>query len=94
MATIVKLSDKKYSVENGIIRVSEKEVPFDTTYEVISPKTGAQKRFKFVCSTGPEFDPKTEWIFKSEEGYKFHVCNDKAMTERAATNYLNHKLQK
>lgn len=93
MATIVKLSDKKYSVENGIIRVSEKEVPFDTTYEVISPKTSVQKRFHFKRSTGPEFDINTEWVYKSEDGFEFRVCNDKRMTELAAANYLNHKLK-
>lgn len=90
---IIDLKSKKYIVIGGVIHVSEREVPFDTKYDVISPKTGVQKRFQFKESTGSEFDPKTEWVFKSDDGYEFRVCNDKRMTKWAAENYLNHKLQ-
>ena len=74
--------------------VSEKDVPFDTGYEVRSPKTGTIKRFDFVCSTGPEFDPKTVWLYKSEDGFHFGVCNDAEITIQHAENYLKHKLGK
>jgi hypothetical protein len=94
MATIVKLSDKKYSVSQGIIRVSEREIPFDTVYEVISSKTDVQKRFRFERSTGPEFDPKTEWVYRSEDGFEFRVCNDAEMAKRAEQVYLHKKLMR
>ena len=89
---IVKLETIKYSVNgDGVIRISEKEVPFDTKYDLISPKTGVQKRFHFEHSTGPEFDPKTEWVYKSEDGFYFHLCNDAEMTRIAADAYLQAK---
>ena len=74
--------------------VSEKDVKFDTAYEVRSPKTGTTKRFNFVCSTGPEFDPKTVWLYKSDDGHHFGVCNDVEVTKQHAENYLKHKLGK
>ena len=74
--------------------VSEKDVKFDTAYEVRSPKTGTTKEFRFVCSTGPEFDPKTVWLYKSDDGFHFGVCNDAEITKRHAENYLKHKLGK
>lgn len=91
---VVKLEGKKYSVKDGVIRVSEKEVPFDTVYDVISPKTGVQKRFHFKESTGPEFDPKTEWVYESEDGFYFRLCNDAEMTRIAAEAYLQAKTLK
>lgn len=83
---------KKYVVLDGVIRISERDIPFDTTYEIISPKTGVQKQFRFECSTGSEFDPKTEWIYKSEDGFEFRVCNDKSMCEKNAISYLTRKV--
>jgi len=74
--------------------VSEKDVPFDTAYWVRSPKTGTTKEFRFVDCTGPEFDPKTVWLYKSEDGHHFGVCNDVEITKQHAENYLKHKLGK
>lgn len=92
--TNVDLNVTKYIVRNGVVKVSEKDVlKFDMAYNVLSPKSGKFKEFHFECSTGPEFDPKTEWVYKSAEGFKFHLCNDKVMTGQAAANYLNHKLK-
>lgn len=90
---IVNLKALQYTVTNEVIRVSEKDVPFGTTYEVISPKTGVQKRFDFVDSTGPEFDPKTEWVYQSEDGFEFRVCNDAKLTKIRGDRYLKHKLK-
>lgn len=83
-----------YTVRNGIIYVSETHIPFDSAYNVISPKTGRTKTFRFECSTGPEFDPNTEWVYKSDEGYKLHICNDATLTKLRVSAYLKHKLGK
>lgn len=71
----INLTFVPYRVLNGIVFVSEKDVKFDTTYNVISPKTGVTKTFLFECTTGLEFDPNTEWVYKSSEGLKLHLCN-------------------
>ena len=94
MATLINLANIRYTVRNGIIYVSEVHTKFDTKYDVVSPKTGVTKTFNFECSTGTEFDPNTEWIYKSAEGYKLHVCNDANITKLRADSYLKHKLGK
>ena len=76
-----------YSKESRTFFVSEKDVRFATAYSVISPKTGNVKTFNFSHSTGPEFDPKTEWVYESEEGLKFVVANDAKMTKHHAAAY-------
>mgnify|MGYP003350680025 CR=1 FL=1 len=91
--TKIDLKKVPYSVKNKVIYVSEKNVPFGTKYSVISDKTSETKEFNFECSTGPEFDPKTEWVYKSSEGFKLHICNDAEMTKIAADNYLKAKLR-
>lgn len=90
----INLATIPYNVRNGVIYVSERHVTFDSSYNVISPRTGATKLFHFECSTGPEFDPKTEWVYKSSEGLKVHVCNDEHITKLLADSYLKHKLGK
>ena len=91
---IVDLKTIPYFVNSAkTIFVSERDVnKFDTSYNVRSPKTGVIKEFNFVHSTGPEFDPKTVWLYKSEDGHHFGVCNDVEITKQHAENYLNHKL--
>lgn len=98
MATKVDLKNVSFSFDvktnpKGRIIISEKKVPFDTEYDVISPQNNI-KRFIFTHSTGPEFDPKTEWIYKSEDGIVLAVCNDPYMVKIAAENYLKSKLKK
>ena len=90
--TKVDLKKVKFLVENGVIRVSEREVSFDTKYEVISSKTNSAKVFDFTHSTGPEFDINTEWVYASEDGIEFRVCNDRIMTAEAGAAYLKAKL--
>lgn len=75
------------------ITVSEKDVPFATSYEVKNPKNGSIKKFEFTESTGPEFDPNTKWIYKCGE-LTLEVCNDKQITALRAENYLRHKLNR
>ena len=89
--TKVDLKKVKFSVEGGVIRVSEREVSFDTKYEVISSKTNLAKVFDFTHSTGPEFDINTEWVYVSEDGIEFRVCNDRIITTTAASAYLKAK---
>ena len=73
--------------------VSEKGIPFGTEYEILNPKTGGSRKFKFTNSTGSEFDPNTKWIYESNDGILLEVCNDKQMTKIAAENYLKAKLR-
>jgi hypothetical protein len=82
-----------YSKESRTFFVSEKDVQFATAYSVISPKIGARKTFNFSHSTGPEFDPKTEWIYESAEGLKLVVANDAKMTKHAAAAYVAAKIR-
>lgn len=79
--------------EKGVIVISEKDVPFGTEYNVISP-TGGSRVFKFTESTGPEFDPNTRWMYKSDDGIQLAVCNDPKMVKEAAESYLKAKLRK
>ena len=83
-----------WSFEKGIITISEKDVAFGTTYNVISPNTGVGKLFEFTHSTGPEFDKNTQWIYKCDDGIQLAVCNDAQMVKKAAEEYLKAKLRK
>lgn len=85
--------DCSYDKETSTILISERDVPFATTYNVISPKTGVGKLFEFSHSTGPEFDPNTSWIYYSEDGITLSVSNDAKMVKIAAENYLSAKLR-
>ena len=93
--TRIVLKATPHYVKEGVLYVSEKDAMFDTEYEVVSNVTGALKRFKFIQSTGSEFDPKTEWVYKSEEGYELRICNDNdaQTTRKQAENYLKAKLR-
>jgi hypothetical protein len=71
----INLTFVPYRVLNGIVFVSENDVKFHTNYNVISPKTGVTKTFNLECTTGPGDDPNTEWVYKSSEGLKLHLCN-------------------
>lgn len=95
------LTDKNYKFNSDslTISMSEKDVPFDTSYELRNPKTGTKLKFDFSHSTGPEFDPETKWIYRADRGsifrnLKLEVCNDEYITAMNAANYLNAKLRK
>lgn len=89
----IDLNTVPYSVDpvTKVISVSEKHVPFATTYNVIST-TRVNKVFELSHSTGSEFDPNTKWVYKNGE-LVLEVCNDKKMTAIAAENYLKAKLR-
>lgn len=80
-------SDKKTFYGN------EKDIPFSTTYEVKNPGTGISKTFEFSHSTGPEFDPKTDWIYKGPDGLQLIISNDPDITKERAESYLKAKLR-
>ena len=79
----IKWSFNKKTCEKGTIIISEKEVPFDTNYEVVSPNNGV-KTFTFTHSTGTEFSPDTKWMYISEDGIELAICNDPHMVKIAA----------
>ena len=84
-----------YSKAEKAFTISEKDVQFGTEYNVISPKTGDAKVFKFTHSTGCEFEPDTQWIYKNDEhNILLKVCNDAKMAKEAADAYLKAKLGK
>lgn len=94
MPTQIDLRKVSYSwrPSDKTILVSEKDVPFATTYEVISDRTGNRMDFDFSHSTGPEFDPRTEWVYKSNHDITLRVCNDPETTRKNAEFYLKAKM--
>lgn len=88
--TRIDLNTISWSFKDNVITISEKDVPFASDYAVVSP-SGGVKEFKFAHSTGSEFDPKTQWIYKSEDGLQLAVCNDAKMVKAAAAAYLKAK---
>lgn len=83
-----------YNKETSTFKVSEKILPFDTTYNIKNPATGKEMIFEFSHSTGSEFDPKTRWVYKSKGGsITLEVCNDEEMTKANAENYLKAKTE-
>lgn len=85
-----------YDIPNKVFTLSEKDVPFDTSYQLLNPKTNGTCRFEFSHSTGPEFDPSTKWVYESNEtdGITLEICNDPVMVEVAAEKYLKAKLRR
>jgi hypothetical protein len=75
-----------------VFTMSEKEIPFDTSYEILNQKTGGKMSFEFSHSTGSEFSPDTKWIYyNADKTVTLEVCNDPRMTKIAAENYLKAK---
>lgn len=95
MATRIIFDEKKMVFKNKTIFVNEKDVlGFDSEYNVYNPKTGNFVKFGFSHSTGPEFDPKTIWIYKNNgHGLELHISQDPGITKLRADNYLTAKLK-
>lgn len=67
---------------------SEKNILFATEYTVVNTVTKESMLFVFSHSTGPEFDPQTQWIYKnSNSNILLIICNDAEITKRNAENY-------
>lgn len=82
-----------YIPEEKTFIISEREIRFDTEYEIYNPKTGVRKEFNFTHSTGPEFDPATAYVYANEEGYSLWVTNDATITANNEEAYLKAKLR-
>lgn len=74
-------------------RISGKCVAFVTEIDIKNEKTEQSRKFKLSHSTGSEWDPTTEWIYKAECGLTLTVLND-SVTKEMADNYLKAKLNK
>lgn len=83
----------KFDKTTNTFSVPGKSVRFDSNYEMKNPKTGGTKVFDFKSSTGSEWDPKTIWIYKSEDGMTLNVGNED-VTPAHAQAYVDHKLGK
>ncbi len=82
-------------LEKKMFNMHEGQVLFDTTYEIINPKSGGRMKFEFLHSTGPEFNPMTRWIYyNSDKSVSLEVSNDPEITRRAAEAYMKGKLGK
>jgi len=77
-----------YNKETKTFTMSERDVKFDTTYELFNEKTRGTMKFEFSHSTGAEFDKNTKWIYKADVGCILEVCNDERMVLEAERNYL------
>ena len=80
-----------YDPATKTFSASEKIARFDTAYTIKNTKTGGTRDFNFSHSTGPEFDPKTSWVYKSEDGLILEIYNDPTRTKAAAGAYLARK---
>lgn len=81
--------------KNSTFFVNEKDTTFDMSYIVLNPDTGKMLVFELSHSTGPEFDPKTIWVYKNKDlNLELHISQDPNITKVRANNYLNHKLKK
>lgn len=81
-----------YNKSQKLFVVSERDVSFDTSYKMINPKTNNSVEFDFSHSTGPEFDPKTKYVYKSKDGLTLEVCNDTFISAIRKQHYLEHKI--
>ena len=90
----LKQTKHAYNTDTKTFTMSEKNIPFATEYILRNPATGNSKEFKFTHSTGPEFDPNTKWIYKSDDGITLEVCNDPKITAILEEQYLKHKMRK
>jgi hypothetical protein len=95
MTTIVIDKNVSWNKDEKVFSISERHIPFATSYKLLNPKTNKGVVFEFSHSTGPEFDINTKWIYTCDvEEVTLQVCNDAIMTNIFADNYLRAKLRK
>lgn len=82
----------KYNVKDRTFSMSGKEAPFSTEHTIENAKSGQSKLFKLSHSTGSEWDPKTEWIYKTDCGLTLKISNDE-VTDKNKRDYLSAKLR-
>ena len=83
-----------YTESLKLITVSEKHVTkFDSSYRIWNPITEHGKVFDFTHSTGPEFEPDTKYIYKSEDGLTLEIVNDPTRCKERKQMYIDAKLR-
>ena len=82
-----------YNKETKTFIADGRKIQFDTSYTITNPKTQKEMKFDFKESTGSEWDPKTLWIYKSEEGFILNLTNEDVTPDHAKA-YLESKLRK
>lgn len=93
MPTVIDATKAVYDTRTSVFHFSEKDtVQFDTEYIVRNPRTGGEMSFEFSHSTGPEFEPDTVWVYKSDNHIKLVIHNDAAMARHCGDLYLKAKL--
>lgn len=80
-----------YNEATGTYYGSERHISFATTYGV--EDEGALREFKFSHSTGPEFNPTTQWVYTCGLR-KLIIANDELITKINKQNYLDAKLKR
>lgn len=82
----------KFNKANNTFYGTERDIQFDTSYEVKNTVSGQSEIFDFVESTGSEWDPKTQWIYKNKTGLSLIISNDERITKIREQQYLRAKL--
>ena len=95
MIKIIYNKDKHhYNPTTKTMNISEREVKFATSYQLVDVK-GNSKIFHFDHSTGPEFDPNTEWVYLCENSeITLVISSYTLLTQAAGKAYLQAKLAK
>jgi hypothetical protein len=84
-----------YNKDNKTFYGSEKDIPFDTSYKVVNTDTNQSRLFEFTHSTGPEFDPKTQWVYKnSDSNIQLIISNDAEISRINGENYMKSKINR
>ena len=82
-----------YIKESKTFIAAGKKIQFDTSFTITNPKTKGEMKFDFKESTGSEWDPKTLWVYKSEDGFTLNLTNED-VTPAHEQAYLEAKLRK
>lgn len=90
----IKKNDVIYVKESKTFYVSGSKITngFSTKYKLLNEKTNNVMEFDLSHSDGSEWNPNTNWIYKSLSGYELRVRNDD-VTPQHAENYLKAKMK-
>ena len=72
--------------------VSGKGIPFGTKHTLLNEKTNGSMDFDLSHSDGSEWNPNTNWIYKSLNGHELWIRNDD-VTKEQSNNYLKAKMR-
>lgn len=83
--------NKGHSYKNKIFSIPGSGIPFDTEFELVGEKSS--RLFMFSHSTGSEWDPKTKWIYKTDDSeFELHLGNED-VTPQHQRDYLMAKMR-